>query len=248
VKVGPDLLGVIARREKSWFARFARGPSAAIDGGDRIAVELFSKFQPVRMPDQPLTDVEVDGLWAYFTECTAKGGCQPVPIGPRWGTDGSEQEIAYGRDLFSGKHHLHRGGPPCFACHAVRGTVGPGSAAGPVARATVGDELGLMGGGTLGPNVTFAYARLGETGLGPFLGEMSTPVMRAVYQGTPLEDDEQFALKAYLAQLSRDGTKPRRERDFVFLGFEGLGIVLGAFSLRAGIGRRATRGGKPREP
>jgi hypothetical protein len=97
----------------------------------------------------------------------------------------------------------------------------------------LGDELGLMGGGTLGPNLTFAYARLGEKGLGPMLGQMSTPVMHAVYAGAPLEDDEQMALKGYLASLARDGTRPRRERDFFVLGLEGMGLVLGAFTLRA---------------
>src|SRR4051812_38108716 len=49
VKVGPDLLGVIKRRDKGWFAKFVRGPSAAIDGGDAFATELYKKFQPVRM-------------------------------------------------------------------------------------------------------------------------------------------------------------------------------------------------------
>jgi mono/diheme cytochrome c family protein len=232
VKVGPDLLGVIKRRDKGWFRRFVRGPSAAIDGGDAIAAELYKQFQPIRMPDQPLTDGEVDGVWAYFSDCTDKGGCQPVASGPRWGTDATEQEVARGRELFAGQRRLGRGGAPCFACHAVRGD-------GAEKGHGLGDELGLMGGGTLGPNLTFAYARLGEKGLTPLLADMtSTPVMRAVYAGAPLEDDEQMALKGYLASLARDGTHPRRERDFFVLGLEGMGLVLGAFTLR-GRSRKA---------
>jgi hypothetical protein len=231
VKIGPDLLGVDGRRAKDWFARFVRAPGAAIDAGDPIATELYRKFQPVRMPDQPLTDAEVEGVWAYFKDCTAKGGCQPVAIGPRWGTDATEQEIALGRDLFSGRHHLRRGGAPCFACHAVRG-------AGLAKAGTTPDGLGLLGGGTLGPNLTFAYARLGEKGLTPLLASMSSPVMHAVYEAAPLEEDEQVALKGYLAQLSRDGTQPRQERDFLLLGLEGMGIVIGALTLRARAGRR----------
>jgi len=223
VKVGPDLLGVTERRNKSWFARFVRGPGAAIDGGDPIAAALYKTFQPVRMPDQALTDAEVDGVWAYFAACTAKGGCQPVPTGPRWGTDASEQEIALGRDLFSGQHHLRRGGAPCFACHTVR------------------DAMGFMGGGTLGPDLTFAYAHLGEKGMTPLLAAASSAMHRAVYAGAPLEEDEQMALKGYLAQLSRDGTSPRKERDFVLLGLEGMGILLGAFTLRAGVRRNGGR-------
>src|SRR3954463_9268173 len=44
VKGGPHLLGVGRRRDKSWFRRFVRGPSAAIDAGDPIAAELYKKF------------------------------------------------------------------------------------------------------------------------------------------------------------------------------------------------------------
>lgn len=225
VKVGPDLLGVVKRREKSWFRRFVRGPSAAIDGGDPIAAELYKRFQPIRMPDQALSDAEADGVWAYFGDCTDKGGCSPAASGPRWGTDATEQEVARGRELFAGQRRLGRGGAPCFACHAVRGD-------GAEKGHGLGDELGLMGGGTLGPNLTFAYARLGEKGLTPVLAQMSTPVMRAVYAGAPLEEDEQMALKGYLASLARDGTRPRHEGDFFALGLEGMGLVIGAFTLR----------------
>jgi mono/diheme cytochrome c family protein len=237
VKVGPDLLGVVKRRDKSWFRKFVRGPSAAIDGSDPVAAELYKKFQPIRMPDQPLTDAEVDGVWAYFTACTDKGGCLPVATGPRWGLDATDEEIARGRALFAGQRRLARGGAPCFACHAVRGD-------GAEKGRGFGDELGLMGGGTLGPNLTFAYARLGEKGVTPLLADLSTPVMRAVYAGAPLEADEQMALKGYLASLSRDGTRPRAEGDFFFLGLEGMGLVLGAFTLRA----RTRRGPADKEP
>jgi len=223
VKVGPDLLGVIKRRDKGWFRRFVRGPSAAIDGGDPVAAQLYKQFQPIRMPDQPLTDAEVDGVWAYFSDCNDKGGCLPVATGPRWGTDATEQEVTRGRELFAGQRRLARGGAPCFACHAVRGDAAELGSVG---------SVGWMGGGTLGPNLTFAYARLGEKGLAPLLGEMSTPVMQAVYAAAPLEDDEQMALKGYLASLARDGTRPRRERDFFLLGLEGMGLVLGAFTIR----------------
>jgi mono/diheme cytochrome c family protein len=230
VKVGPDLLGVIKRRDKSWFRRFVRGPLAAIDGGDPVATELYKKFQPIRMPDQPLTDAEVDGVWAYFSDCTDKGGCLPVATGPRWGTEATEQEVTRGRELFAGQRRLARGGAPCFACHAVRGDAAELA------------SVGWMGGGTLGPNLTFAYARLGEKGLAPVLGSMSTPVMHAVYDGAPLEDDEQMALKGYLAALARDGTHPRRERDFFVLGLEGMGLLLGAFTLRAKLRKPGTPG------
>jgi mono/diheme cytochrome c family protein len=222
-KVGPDLFAVVTRRQKSWFANFVRGPARMIDGGDPIAAELYQKFAPVKMPDQPLTDAEIDAAWAYFTSCTDKGGCQPVALGPRWGTDGGPEEIARGRDIFLGDRRLQRGGAPCFSCHNVRGE-------------------GWMGGGTLGPDLTFSYARLGEKALAPLLSEMSSPVMRSVYGQAKLDDDEQFAVKAYLADLARSGTFPRKDRDFLALGAEGMLIVLGAFVLR-----KLPRGARPPE-
>lgn len=226
VKVGPDLFGVVTRRPKSWFAQFVRSPARLIDGGDPVAAALYQKFAPVKMPDQPLTDGEVEAVWAYFTSCNDKGGCQPVALGPRWGTDASAEEIAHGRQIFRGERRLQRGGAPCFSCHNVRGE-------------------GWMGGGTLGPDLTFAYARLGEKGTGPLLSQMSTPVMRAVYGQAALEDDEQFALKAYLADLARNGRSPRKDYDFFALGLEGMLAVLGVFVLRGASGGPAGGGKGP---
>ena len=220
-KVGPDLLGVVDRRTKAWIAKFVRNPGAAIDGGDPIARDLATKFAGVRMPEQPLTDEELDQVLAYFAACTARGGCTPVATGPKWGTDGSDDEVTRGRDLFLGRRRLQHGGAPCFACHNVRAAHGPGGVA----------NEGVMGGGTLGPDLTFIYARLGEKGLSPALQQMSSPVMRAVYGVSPLELDEQFALKAYFARLARDGTTPPREHDFLLLGLEGMALVVGFVAL-----------------
>ena len=227
-KVGPDLLGVTSRRMKPWIAKFVRGPGAAIDGGDPIAVELSKKFPGIRMPDQPLTDAELDGVLAYFAACSARGGCQPVPTGPKWGTDGTDDDVTRGRELFLGHRRLQQGGAPCFACHNVRGAAG---------------NEGVMGGGTLGPDLTFAYARLGEKGLTPALAQTATPIMRAVYGEARLEPDEQFALKAYFARLARDGAYPPRERDFFLLGGEGMALVLGLATLRVLRGRKRDGGG-----
>ena len=61
-------------------------------------------------------------------------------------------------------------------------------------------------------------APVGEKAMAPLLSEMSSPVMRSVYGSAKLEDDEQFAVKAYLADLERTGAFPRKDRDFVALG------------------------------
>jgi hypothetical protein len=55
--------------------------------------------------------------------------------------------------------------------------------------------------------------------------------MRELYAKTPLTEEEQYAVKAYLADVSRDGSRPRKDRDFFFLGVVGLIAALGFIGL-----------------
>jgi mono/diheme cytochrome c family protein len=211
-KVGPDLLGVTQRREKAWFSSFVRGPGAAIDRGDPVATALLAKFNGVRMPNQELSDTELDALWSYFASCTTRGGCLPVSDGARLGLDGSPEEIALGRALFSGEKALVNRGPPCFSCHSVRG-------------------LDAMGGSTLGGDLTFVWARHGDEALAAGLEQPTTPVMANVYRNASLTPEERFAFSAWFAALSKDGDLPARSSDFTWLGVEGAALVLGLFAI-----------------
>src|SRR5689334_7387704 len=51
VKVGPDLKGVTARRQRPWLQQFIRGSSKVIASGDPTATELFRTYKKQRMPD-----------------------------------------------------------------------------------------------------------------------------------------------------------------------------------------------------
>ncbi|MCY1020955.1 c-type cytochrome [Pyxidicoccus sp. MSG2] len=212
-RVGPDLHGVLERRDEAWVARFLKSPGALIDSGDAVATGLLKQFNGVRMPDQALSEEERAGLFAFFRDCTAKGkgSCRPSPTA-KPGTDATSEEVARGRQLFEGTQALSHGGPACLGCHDVRG-------------------LGVAGGGTLGPNLTFTFARLGDRGLTPLLAKLDTPLMRELYAKTPLTEEEQYAVKAYLADVSRDGSRPRKDRDFFFLGVVGLIAALGFIGL-----------------
>lgn len=212
VRVGPDLNGVLNRRSREWITHFVKSPGAAIDSGDPIASELFSKANGVRMPDQTLAPDELNALFDLFTECTQKGGCKPGTGRPRLGTEATAEEIAIGQALFDGTTPLSNGGPACIHCHSTRGA-------------------GLVGGGGLGPDLTFAYARLGERGMHPGLGIANSPLMQGTYAQAPLKSEEAFALEGYLAQLSRDGTLPRRDWSLFGLGFAGLLAALGAIGI-----------------
>ena len=205
-KTGPDLKGLTGRRQKDWVERFVKAPRDVIASGDPVAVELFRKFKGVEMANQELSAAEFEQLWAYWVHCDAQEeACHP----DKWGTDATEEEIAQGKALFRGTKSLQKGGPSCLGCHNVRGA-------------------SLWGGGSVGPDLTFAYARLGENQLVPALEEMSTPAMKALYGKAPLTEDEQYQIKAYLANVARDGSMPRPDAtSFLYLGLEGMGILLG---------------------
>ena len=65
-KIGPDLLGVTATRDRAWLARFIMEPDRVIDAKDPIATELLAKYKQVRMPRLGLTAADAQDLIAYL--------------------------------------------------------------------------------------------------------------------------------------------------------------------------------------
>lgn len=64
--LGPDLLGVTARRERAWLFRFIAAPDQMRASKDPIAIELFAKYNKVSMPNVGLTSTEVADLISYL--------------------------------------------------------------------------------------------------------------------------------------------------------------------------------------
>lgn len=209
IKIGPDLLGVEKRREATWLRKWLTSPGAMLDGKDPTALELLKQFNQIRMAEQDLTAEQIDGLLVFFAACTEKKGCTPVG-GPRLALDASLDEIEAGRAFFVGTQRFSGGGPACAGCHDVRGEQ-------------------LLGGGSLGGDLTFAWARLHEKGLEEAI--LASPVERQAYAGRPPTEAERYAVRGYLASLSRDGTRPARSRDLLDLGLLGTCAVLGALAI-----------------
>lgn len=215
-KIGPDLLGVDQRREAAWIKKWLTSPTAMLDGKDPTALELLQMFNGVRMPEQNLTPAQIDELLVFFAACTEKDGCTPIG-GPKLAIDATPEEIAAGREYFLGTRRFSAGGPPCAGCHDVRGEQ-------------------LLGGGSLGGDLTFVWARRHEKGLSEAL--LASPVEKQAYAGRAPTDEESYAVRAYLASLSRDGTRPTRSRDLLELGALGACAIIGALA----IGWKARKG------
>lgn len=64
-KMGPDLLGVSARRDRAWLSSYIMAPDKMLAEGDPIATALFEKYQYARMPNLRLSSAEAAAVLSY---------------------------------------------------------------------------------------------------------------------------------------------------------------------------------------
>jgi len=78
-KLGPDLAGVAARRERPWIARYIQQPDEVLAGGDPIASALYNKYKKIGMPNLRLGSSDVEDLVSFLEShaVTAAGKKQP---------------------------------------------------------------------------------------------------------------------------------------------------------------------------
>lgn len=68
---GPDLAGVLERRDIDWVRRFVKNPTTMFDT-DSIAKALLAQFNNIRMPGLRLKDDEVEALLHYIQQESQK--------------------------------------------------------------------------------------------------------------------------------------------------------------------------------
>ena len=74
-KMGPDLAGVTARRDRNWLARYVAEPDKMLAEGDPIATALFEKYKDARMPNLRLGSADVSAVLTYLeTKSSAPRG------------------------------------------------------------------------------------------------------------------------------------------------------------------------------
>lgn len=90
---------------------------------------------------------------------------------------------ARGKDLFTGEHAFQSRGPACIACHSVHG-------------------LSFPNGGTLGPDLTRTYSKLGRAGTEAAMQTLYFPTMIPIYRDHQLTPQEQADMVAFFNETS----------------------------------------------
>lgn len=112
-----------------------------------------------------------------------------------------------GQALFLGKTPLENDGPPCMSCHNVSG-------------------VGLLGGGSVGPDLTDLAAWYTEAELASDLADIPFPTMKPSYSAHPLTPAERADLSAFL--LVPRQSQQNNVNALVVLGVGLLGCVAAA--------------------
>lgn len=179
-RVGPDLKGITARRDRAFLEAFIATPDKVLASGDPVAKSLLEQYK-VPMPNLGLSPAEVDALIAYL-ETTAAAGEKPAEAAPSPAPAG---DAARGKSLFTGSERFEADGAPCLSCHSIAG-------------------IGRLGGGKVGPDLTRTYAKLGGAeGVASILRTLAFPTMQPIYRDRALTASEQADLLAFLEQASR---------------------------------------------
>jgi len=238
--VGPDLKGVNALRDHDWLVRWIVEPDKMLAEGDALAKQLLQEYNNIPMPNFGVSEAEAKNILAYIEaksggevsepttspqpvstsspesgdELITEPTTSPAPAGPvedaPWKkpvltSSDDTPNIAIGKALYLGQKSFANDGPACITCH--RNT-----------------DIGGLGGGTLGPDLTKVHLRYGgDVGLTSVLLSTPFPTMRGVFSKKPLLDSEVAHLNAYFAETVNLEEEPVNVV-FLVIGI-GMGIV-----------------------
>ena len=114
-----------------------------------------------------------------------------------------------GRHIFTGSTLLKNGGAACISCHNVNG-------------------VAALGGGAMAKDLTEAYSNFGAAGLTAVLKAAPFPLMQAIYEGRPLDDDEVADVVAFFGETTdaQQSTAGPRPLAFIMIGVVGLLFIV----------------------
>ncbi len=207
--VGPDLKGVTIRRDRDWLISSITSPDQLIAQGDSLADQLVQEYG-MAMPNLGISEQETEEILTYIE---AQSGSVQSPSASEEDAGGSALlatgDPTTGRDIFTGSIPLQNGGAACLSCHNING-------------------IAALGGGTVGKDLTEAYATFGEQGLTSILRTTPFPMMTEIYAEKPLTDDETAHLLAFLGETSdtEQLTSGRSPLIFIVIGIGGLLLIV----------------------
>ncbi len=206
-KQGPDLKGLSDRRSQEWIKSFTKSP-ATFSRSDPAAAELLKRFSPEIMPDQTLSNEELDAIIDLIQKLTASNEIF-TPEGAKLSREIRTGDIENGWRYFTGQKRFQNGGVSCNSCHSLRG-------------------LGALGGGTLGPDLTAVNIKYRDPELILILQNPNFPTMAEMFRDRNLTDEEIVQVFAYLqhsktenphAQVVATTAAGTAEPGFLAIGF-----------------------------
>ncbi len=221
--VGPDLTNITQRRSKEWLHKFIKSSQSVVKSGDKEAVAIFNEFNQTVMPDQNVSDAQIDEILKYIEEnsasvasTTAEQQEPPQPAEPEI-TDKQAfaQLVEKGAKLFDGRNRFQNGGSTCISCHNV-------------------NSYAVTGGGSLAKDLTDVYTRIGEEGIKGVLSGLPFPAMKNAFEKHPITEEESVAIAAFLRQVAKESheTVPFDYASLlVWGGIPGIIILLGIYSI-----------------
>ncbi len=230
-RVGPDLKGITAIRDKDWLIRFITIPDKIIAQGDPIAKELVQQYG-LPMPNLNISDEDAGELLVYIEAKSAgnEPAATPATVTPPITTIAGSIDAETGKDLFTGKLALKNGGPACLSCHNV-------------------NSVELIGGGTVGKDLTKSYSTFGEAGIISLLKTTPFSMMKEIYTAKPLTDEEIAGVIVFLKSAGSATSIPAQNSGLFFIiAAVGALAVIGLFQWLwrgrlAGVRRPLVKGG-----
>ena len=128
----------------------------------------------------------------------------------------AQASAANGEALFTGQVRFQNGGPACGSCHSVAG-------------------LRFPKGGTMGPDLTHEYSKLGPAAMQATLETLYFPAMNALFSPRPLTPPEQQDLTAFFQSADRNPVE-NLTGGLTLIGLVGFFVLLGITWLK-GRGR-----------
>jgi mono/diheme cytochrome c family protein len=198
---GPDLKGVTEQQPQQWLVAFIDNPDQVITSGDPAANQLLREFNYVVMPSMGLTNAQILAVIGYI-QAESTLITRPTPV-----TTPQAQLLpgdpVNGRNIFLGYVHLKNGAPFCIGCHNI-------------------DDIGLLGGGTLGPDLTDSYSIYGDAGLEGILSNLPFLTMRPVYANNGFSEQEKADLRAFMKSVSG---APHANKEWEVIGISLAGFL-----------------------